>query len=138
MGATPPVLFPLTPHNSHGTSPYLPPGSQAGARPGDKGQLGGEGKGIPVPSSPEAQDFLGSQLLTLGTRRTLRLRPINFFFFFFYKTRILAASREDKAKGSTEVSYCRAGVCEHGAPPCTRGQTQADPSGSTMCLCLPR
>lgn len=56
----PPVLIPLTPHNSHGTSPDLPPGSQAGARPGDKGQLGGEGKGIPVPSSPEAQDFLGS------------------------------------------------------------------------------
>lgn len=101
----PPVLIPLTPHNSRGTSPDLPPGSQAGARPGDKGQLEGEGKGIPVPSSPEAQDFLGSQFLTLGTRRTLRLRPVN---FFFYKTRILAASRENKAKGSTEVSCCRA------------------------------
>lgn len=79
VGAMPPVLIPLTPHNSRGTSPDLPPGSQAGARPGDKGQLGGEGKGIPVPSSPEAQDFLGSQFLTLGTRRTLRLRPVNFF-----------------------------------------------------------
>ena len=84
VGAMPPVLFPFTPHNSHGTSPYLPPGSQAGARPGDKGQLGVEGKGIPVPSSPEAQDFLGSQLLTLGTRRTLRLRPIILFYFIFF------------------------------------------------------
>ena len=84
----PPVLFPFTPHNSHGTSPYLPPGSQAGARPGDKGQLGVEGKGIPVPSSPEAQDFLGSQLLTLGTRRTLRLRPIILFYFIFFFTKL--------------------------------------------------
>lgn len=106
----PPVLFPLTPHNSRRASPYLPPGSQAGVRPGDKGQLGGEGEGIPVPSSPEAQDLLGSQLPTMGTRRTLRLTPVVFFFFFFYKTRILAASREDKAKGNTEVS-CRRAWC---------------------------
>lgn len=57
------------------------PGSQAGVRPGHKGQLGGGGKGMPVPSSPEAQDFLGSQLPTMGTCRTLRLRPVDFSFF---------------------------------------------------------
>ena len=102
----PPVLFPLIPHNSRRTSPYLPPGSQAGVRPGHKGQLGGEGKGMPLPSSPEAQDVLGSPLPTMGTCRTLRLRPVD--FFFLNKIRILAASWEDKAKGSTEVFCCRA------------------------------
>lgn len=53
-----------------GCSPDLPPEARQGeVRPGDKGQLGGEGKGHPpVPSSPEAQDFLGSQFLTLGTQ----------------------------------------------------------------------
>ena len=93
------------------TSPHLASGSQAGVRPGDKGQCRAERKGFSTPSSPEVQDdFLGSQLLTLGTRGTLRLRPVN-FFFFFYKTRILAASAgccEDKVKGSTEGSRCRA------------------------------